>query len=205
MSEHEYSVVGHSRSKVGMSIAFVAGLIAGALTTLAGILLTVAREAGYFSVPDILLWPITGTAVFGVLFLAFDKFGWRLWGLRSAVGIPHIAGRWSLEGASFDQNQKPQYRWSGEVEITQRYEKIFVCLRTDQSRSHSISAAMVPEGSQYRLIYSYRNQPKPGEPELQAHIGHCELLFERDLRSAEGSYFNGGGRFTHGRMKLLRI
>lgn len=32
MSEHEYSVVGHSRSKIGMYIAFFAGTIAGALT-----------------------------------------------------------------------------------------------------------------------------------------------------------------------------
>ena len=80
----------------------------------------------------------------------------------------------------------------------------FVWLRTSQSGSHSISAALVPEGRRYRLIYSYRNQPKPGEPELQTHIGHCELLFEPDLQSAEGSYFNGGGRFTHGTMNLKR-
>ena len=66
------------------------------------------------------------------------------------------------------------------------------------------SAALVPEGRRYRPIYSYRNQPKPGEPELQAHIGHCELLFETGLQSAEGNYFNGGGRFTHGTMNLKR-
>lgn len=187
-----------------MYLAFAAGMLAGALTVGAGLLLTTVRDAGYFDLPEIVLWPITGAAVFGVMFFLFDRFGWRWRGIRSAVGVPDISGDWDLEGISYDQDHQPKWQWSGKIEITQKYEKIFVWLRTSQSGSHSISAALVPEGRRYRLIYSYRNQPKPGEPELQTHIGHCELLFEPDLQSAEGSYFNGGGRFTHGTMNLKR-
>ena len=204
MSEHEYSIVGHSRSRIGMYLAFAAGMLAGALTVGAGLFLTIARDAGYFDLPEILLWPVTGAAVFGAMFFVFDRFGWRWWGIRSAVGVPDLSGDWDLEGISYDQDLQPKWQWSGKIEITQKYEKIFVWLRTPQSGSQSISAALVPEGRRYRLIYSYRNQPKPGEPELQTHIGHCELLFEPDLQSAEGSYFNGGGRFTHGTMNLKR-
>lgn len=204
MSEHEYSVVGHSRSKIGMYIAFFAGTIAGALATGAGFIMTIAQDAGYLSLPEIVFWPVTGAAVFATMFFVFDRFGWRWKGVRAAVGIPDVSGTWLLEGLTYDQDHQPKWQWSGQVEITQKYEKIFVCLRTVQSGSQSISAALVPEGRRYRLIYSYRNQPKPGEPELQAHIGHCELLFEPDLQTAEGSYFNGGGRFTHGTMNLKR-
>lgn len=204
MSEHEYSIVGHSRSRIGMYLAFVAGMLAGALTVGAGLLLTVARDTGYFDLPEIVFWPVTGAAVFGAMFFVFDRFGWRWRGIRSAVGVPDISGDWDLEGISYDQEHQPKWQWSGKIEITQKYEKIFVWLRTSQSGSHSISAALVPEGRRYRLIYSYCNQPKPGEPDLQTHIGHCELLFEPDLQSAEGNYFNGGGRFTHGTMNLKR-
>lgn len=204
MSEHEYSVVGHSRSKIGMYIAFFAGALAGALAVGAGLLMTAARNSGYLNLPEIVFWPVTGAAVFGIMFFVFDRFGWRWRGIRLAVGIPDISGLWTLEGVSFDPDHKPKGPWNGQIEITQKYEKIFVCLRTAQSGSHSISAALVPEGQRYRLIYSYRNQPKPGEAELHAHIGHCELLFAPDLQTAEGSYFNGGGRFTHGTMNLKR-
>lgn len=204
MSEHEYSVVGHSRSRIGMYLAFTAGMVAGALTVGAGLLLTMARDAQVFDVPEVVFWPVTGAAVFGAMFFIFDRFGWRWRGIRSAVGIPDVSGTWALDGISYDQEHQPKWRWSGEIEITQKYEKIFVWLRTHQSASHSISAALIPEGRRYRLIYSYRNQPKPGEPELQTHLGHCELLFEPDLNTAEGSYFNGGGRFTHGTMNLTR-
>lgn len=187
-----------------MYIAFAAGVVAGALTVVTGLVLTMARDAGYLDLPEVVFWPVTGAAVFGVMFFIFDRFGWRWRGIRSAVGIPDVSGVWALTGISYDHAQQPTRRWEGQIEITQKYEKIFVSLRTAQSASYSISAALVPEGSRYRLIYSYKNQPKPGEQALQAHIGHCELLFESDLQTAEGSYFNGGGRFTHGAMNLRR-
>jgi len=205
LAEHEYSVVGHSRSKIGMWISFAAGLIAGGLVVGVGLLLALAEDRGLIDVPEIVFWPLTGAAVFGALFLLFDRSGWRWKGVRTVVGIPDISGSWDLEGKSYDQDNEPQWDWEGKIEITQRYERIFVWLKTAQSQSHSVSAAILPEGrAGFRLIYSYRNQPKPGDAELQAHIGHCDLLFAPDLQVAEGSYFNGGGRFTHGTMNLKR-
>ena len=188
-----------------MWISFVAGLIAGGLVVGVGLVLTIAEDRGLIDVPEVIFWPLTGAAVFGALFLFFDRAGWRLKGIRSFVGIPDISGSWSLLGKSYDQDHEPKWDWVGQVEITQRYERIFVWLKTSQSQSHSVSAAIVPEGrAGFRLIYSYRNQPKPGEAELQAHLGHCDLLFAPDLQTAEGAYFNGGGRFTHGTMNLKR-
>ena len=205
MAGHEYSVVGHSRSRIGSYIAFVAGAVAGGLTTLAGFVISFLDEIGYLNMPALLLWPLTGGAVFATLFVLFDRFIWRWPRFRGFVGVPDIAGGWALEGQTYDQNNNPTYQWSGKITITQGYEKITVHLKTAQSESKSISAAIVNEGDHgYRLIYSYRNEPKPGERELKTHIGHCELLFGPDGRTAEGIYFNGLGRITSGRMKLNR-
>lgn len=89
--------------------------------------------------------------------------------------------------------------------ITQLYEKIAIQLKTQQSSSRSISAALIPEaGAGFRLIYSYQNEPRVGETELNRHIGHCELVFDPAIESADGDYFNSGGRTTFGQMELRK-
>lgn len=206
MRDHEYSVVGHSRSKVGLYVALVSGAIASGLTLAVGYIALYLESTGRFEVPELILWPFTATAIFGLLFAIFDKFAWRLIGLKALVGVPDISGRWELTGQSYDVDQNPTYPWVGTIDITQKYERISIHLRTKSSESHSVSAALVPEGRVgFRLIYAYRNEPKPGEKELNSHIGHCELLFDASLDHAEGSYFNSGGRFSHGSMKLGRL
>ncbi|WP_319530794.1 hypothetical protein [uncultured Cohaesibacter sp.] len=205
MSDHEYSVVGHSRSKIGMYIAFISGAVAGVITAIVGLIVT-ALQSFQVNVPNVVLWPITGGLVFAVLFLIFDKYIWRITRLRGVIGVPDISGSWVLTGQSFDTDNQPKYPWEGKVEITQCYEKITVFLQTSRSSSHSISAAIVDEGrAGWRLLYSYRNDPKPGEGDLTAHVGHCDLLFSDSLKDAEGQYFNGGGRFTHGTMQLKKV
>ena len=205
MREHEYSVDGHSRAKLGLYIAVFAGALASAFTFLAGQVVMQIEAAGYFDVPHLILWPFTVVSIFGFLFFLFDRFAWKLFGLKTIIGVPDISGSWRLSGQSYDVEQNPTYIWRGKIDITQNYERIFIHLRTKSSESHSVSAAIVPEGrAGFRLIYAYRNEPKPGQKELNSHIGHCELLFPLNLVSAEGSYFNSGGRFTHGTMKLKR-
>lgn len=204
MSNHEYSVGGHSRSKIGMILAFISGSVAAGLTTLVGFAASYLQSR-QVDLPDVIIWPVTGTVVFGILFLIFNKFIWRIQALRSVIGIPDISGSWSLRGQSYNSDNQPRYSWEGSIEITQCYEKITVSLNTSQSQSQSISAAIVNEGRNgWRLIYSYRNQPRPGESDMSAHIGHCELLFNDDLSAADGQYFNGGGRFTQGNMQIKK-
>lgn len=206
MRDHEYSVVGHSRARVGLYIAVFSGAIASALTFAIGYIAVQIENVGYYDVPDLIIWPVTAASIFGVLFFLFDKFAWKLIGLKTIVGIPDISGCWQLSGQSYDVDQNPTYPWQGQIDITQKYERIRIHLRTKTSESHSVSAAIVPEGRVgFRLIYAYRNEPKPGQKELNSHIGHCELLFDPGLRNADGSYFNSGGRFTHGTMQLERM
>jgi len=188
-----------------MFIAFVAGAISGGLTTLAG-LIVAYLSSRQIELPDLILWPITGTVIFGSLFLIFNKYIWRTARLRGFLGVPDFEGKWDVLGQSYDAENNPKYAWSGTIEITQCYEKITVHLRSKQSSSKSISAAVVNEGrAGYRLIYSYQNRPDSGEKELIPHLGHCDFLFDRGLTTAHGNYFNGGGRMTHGTMTLTKV
>ena len=165
----------------------------------------VAQDVGYLDFPSIVLWPVTGVAVYSVIFFLFYHYGWCAKIGRALVNIPDISGKWSLEGIPGVRSQGSKESWRGEIEIEQNYERIYIILRTEQSQSQSNSASLVPEGPRYRLIYSYRNEPRPAAHELQPHHGHCALLFDPYIREAEGSYFNGGDRVTHGTMKLVRI
>lgn len=204
MAAHEYSVVGHNRSKIGMIISVISGIVAGAVTAVAGFVSVFLSDMG-FTIPEIIMWPITGAVVFGILFLLFDNVFWKHIRLRGIVGVPDISGTWMIEGKSFNLNTDDEYPWTGTIEITQCYEKITLFLKTKLSSAHSITAAIINEGNAgYKLIYSYRNQPKPGEVELQSHLGHCEILFAPNCATAEGQYFNGLGRATHGTMKLTK-
>lgn len=206
MRAHEYSIVGHSRARIGLYIALASGTLASVITMALGYVIRWVSTSGYYNIPETVAFPLTATSVFGVLFIIFDNYAWKLIGFKNIVGVPDVSGCWKLTGQSYDIDQNPTYSWSGKIDITQKYENISIHLRTETSESHSVSGAIVPEGrSGYRLIYAYRNEPKPGAKELNSHIGHCELLFAPDLRHAEGNYFNSGGRFTHGRMKLERI
>ncbi|WP_017927505.1 hypothetical protein [Limimaricola hongkongensis] len=205
MADHEYSVVGHSRARIGMFIAAVAGAVSGVFATLAGLTATYLSNQ-QVEVPDLILWPLTGSFIFSVLFLIFNKYIWRVVRLRGLVGVPDFEGSWKVVGQSYDPEDNPKYDWSGVIDITQCYEKITVHLRTEQSSSKSISAAVVNEGrAGYRLIYSYENKPDAGQKELISHLGHCDFLFDADLKSASGNYFNGGGRMTHGKMVLTKV
>jgi hypothetical protein len=202
---HEYSVIGHRRAQIAMYQAFAAGALAGILATLAGFLLDALVSVGWAQPYRWIFWPVTGVAVFGVIFAAFSSFFWKARYIRKLVGVPDLGGTWTVVGVSYDADETPTYNWEGTAIITQNYEKLTVRLDTKQSGSSSATAAVIPEGDAgYRLIYSYKNDPKPGNAELFSHFGHCEMVFASDLQTAEGKYFNGLGRGSHGTMSLKR-
>lgn len=203
--KHEYSVIGHQRARIAMIQAFIAGAVAGLLSYGAGVLIGQLVQSNWINPTNIIYWPITGGAVFAVLFAVFDSVVWRTKWVNWLVGIPDLSGEWDVAGQSFNENNQPTFEWSGTAIITQSYEKLKLHLKTETSHSNSVTAAILPEGDNgFRLIYSYQNAPRPGNPELQRHLGHCELLFTKNLTEAEGDYFNSFSRMTHGTMKLKR-
>jgi hypothetical protein len=204
--DHEYAVIGHSRTVIGRHLGTLAAALASGAVLAVGSLLGVAEKLGLkFDIPPIILWPLTAGAIFPVVHWAFNRYVWRWSRVVAWLKIPDLNGEWECEGESLDTGKSVLFRWQGTVTITQTWEKIWVNVRTESSNSHSGSAALTCEADgRCRLMYSYRNDPKIGEKELASHVGFAEFVFSKDLKTAEGDYFNNKGRYTFGRMRLTR-
>jgi hypothetical protein len=205
--DHEYTLVGGlTRVKVGRYLSVIAAAVSAAIVfvLLSAVHVIQALGLPVIATPSVLSLVGAG-AVFGVLYWIFNQYAWR-WPLLSiVVKVPNLAGEWKCAGKTFNLDGSPLYEWKGTISIYQRWDKIRVKLKTDQSASDSIAAALVCDDDDgYRLLYNYRNQPAIGETDLTAHHGFCDLIFSKDLKSAAGEYFNGHGRNTFGEMRLAR-
>lgn len=205
-SNHEYAVIGHSRATVGRFLGIAAGLASSGLAVLIATLIAWAQDWGFVQTRAFWALPLTAAIFYSLGHLAFDKWAWRTWVIHKMLGIPDLRGKWDCVGETIDPTTGAVlHNWASEVTISQGWEKLRVYSQTSTSRSHSVAASIVVEEDVgYILMYSYRNEPRPGEPELKAHFGYAEWHVAADGQSADATYFNGGGRYTGGRMKLTR-
>lgn len=206
-SQHEYSVIGGiNRARIGHIIGIIAALTSSAIVTAVLYVVDVARSWGLGAyVPQLILWPFTAFTLYGVLYLFFDRHFWKIPAVAGLFHVPDLSGDWMCEGQTINPDKTPGNRWAATVTILQSWDKIRVRLKTAQSGSNSISAALLyDEADGYRLMYSYRNDPNIGEVDLRPHLGHAEIVFNKDLRSGTGEYFNGHGRYTFGTMKFTK-
>lgn len=204
---HEYSVLGGiNRARVGQMIGAVAAAVSSSLVALLLAALNVAKALGYGQyVPTVLLPPLGAGLVFTALYWLFDRHVWKLPWFAKALGVPNLSGKWIVEGQTINPDKTPSFSWAGSITIIQSWDRIRVRLKTHQSGSNSITAALVrDEADGFRLFYSYRNDPRADQAELNTHRGSAEIVFNHDLTEGEGEYFNGIGRFTFGTMKLRR-
>jgi len=204
---HEYTVLGGlNRARIGHTIGVVSALISSAVV--AGVLglVNVAKWAGLGEdVPPLILWPIGAGTIYGVLYWLFDRHIWKWSRLAGLLRVPNLAGKWRCVGASINADGASHGEWRGEITIAQSWDRIRVRMTTPQSASNSISASLAyDETAGFRLMYNYRNEPKINEPELRSHSGFAELTFNPTLKTAEGEYFNGHGRYTFGTMRWKR-
>jgi hypothetical protein len=206
--EHEYALLeGVNRAKVGRYLGLLAAGISGVIVFLLLAAVDLAKRLHIpVNLPPTALSLVSAGTVFTALYWILDRYAWRWSWLGAVLGVPDLSGQWACEGDSLDQDGSTRYRWSGTVTIIQSWDKIRVRLKTAQSGSNSISAALICDKAEgYVLLYHYRNDPNIGEPELKSHRGFAELIFASDRQSAIGEYFNGHGRITFGRMRLRRV
>jgi len=205
-TNHEYAILGgYNRTKVGRYLAHFSAIVSAALVFLLLSLVDIAKRFGLaVNVPPVIMSLIGAGAIYAALYWIFDRYAWQLPIAAKLLKVPNLAGTWRCDGIS--QDKTPPLSWQGQVVIVQSWDKIRVHMRTAQSSSDSIAAALLDDSPiGHRLMYHYQNQPKPGEPvDLAAHHGFAELTFAMDGRSATGGYFNGRGRFTHGTMTLTK-
>jgi hypothetical protein len=206
MVSHEYSIADHNRAVVGRWLFWGALVLAGTAAWAIIELADIGRLMGFDEAwADKLLPLVTAGTLFPAGHYAANHWAWKARWVRQLFGIPNLNGMWDCRGVTLNQDGSTQYEWGAAIEISQTWEKIFVRLKTAQSDSSSITAALIklPSGS-FKLIYTYRNAPRLGEPELHQHAGCCELEFNAAKDRAEGEYFNNRGRTTFGRMTLTR-
>lgn len=197
---HEYSVIGHPREKIVFWIAFISIIGVPFIVSLSErLLLILTGNIMYIALPV--------SVVFIVLYFLFNKYVWRCSFFGKLFGFPDLNGDWVCEGSSLNSDGDEKYPWSGIVKVEQSWDKFLITLKTDSSTSHSISIIggikYIPSLG-FKVSYSYENNPSIDKPELKKHEGFCELMFDADLKSARGHYFNGPGRFTFGRITLRR-
>ncbi|WIW50479.1 hypothetical protein ML401_35785 (plasmid) [Bradyrhizobium sp. 62B] len=207
MKQHDYSLHGGlNRAKVGRYLTLIAASVSAAIVFTLLSVVDVANRFGLnVNLPPSVLSLVGAGMVFAALYWTLDRYAWRWPFLNAALKVPDLAGSWSCEGRSLKPDGSLGYAWKATLTIFQTWDKIRVRLKTDQSGSDSIAAALICDDAEgYRLLYNYRNDPAIGEVDLRSHLGSCMLIFSKDLESAEGEYFNGHGRFTFGTISLKR-
>lgn len=207
IQDHEYSLLGGvNRALIGRYLTILASAISGVAVFL---LLSAEDLAKRFNLPVNLpptaLSLLGAGVVFAILYTLFNKTVWKWpWAVKY-LKVPDLSGEWLCNGTTLDASGNPVHNWEASVYICQTWDKIRVRLKTRQSGSNSITAALVyDEADGYRLLYNYRNDPNSGEAALRGHVGSANLLFTKSLDGAAGDYFNGYGRPTYGRMELRR-
>lgn len=204
---HEYSLLGGiNRALVGRYLSILASSISAALVFAILTLIDLAKTLDLnANIPPTILSLVGAGAVFTALYAVFDKALWRWSWASRFLKVPDLSGEWECAGTTLDHDGNILRTWQGSIVITQTWDKIRVRLTTHQSSSHSITAALAyDEADGYTLLYNYKNEPRPGEPEIRGHSGSASLVFGQALDAASGNYFNGYGRPTYGRMELRR-
>lgn len=206
--EHEYIVLGGlSRTKVGRYLSLISAAVSAGIVLVLLWGVDMAEQFGVVAnLPPSVLSLFGAGGVFAVLYWLLDRYAWRWNVIGRLLKVPDLSGDWSCKGQAVKTDISPGYLWDAKITITQSWDKIRVRLKTSQSGSNSISAALIwDEAEGYRLLYSYKNDPNIGETALRGHRGFAEILFAKDLQTGEGEYFNGYGRYTFGTMKLQRL
>lgn len=144
-------------------------------------------------------------SAFGVAFFVFDRWAWRWPFVLRFVAIPDLAGTWKITGRTSGADGVER-NWEAEARIEQSWSRIAISIETTTSRSRSsMAAAERDAGHGFRLLYGYTNEPKMAGSELRSHRGTCEVVFNADLTTGQGTYFNDHQCRTVGEMIWTRI
>lgn len=206
MKDHEYALLdGVNRSKVGRYLGSLAAMIAGVVV----FVLLHFVDVSLLGIPprlaSIVLSMAGGAVVYAAIYWVFSRYALNYRHLQSLLQVPNLSGEWRCVGKTMATPTTPARDWEGTLTIVQSWDRIRVRLKTAQSGSNSIAAALAYDSIDgYRLLYNYINEPRADQAELAIHRGWADLSFSKDLKSARGEYFNGQGRWTYGTMEMTR-
>ena len=192
---HPYSIDTEERKNILLFLAILSIVLAFGFQ----------RILGYYKI--VLLWWIETPSVlffYGVLFIAFDKWFWKIAKKIGFVKTPNLNGEWvGYLKSSFDECSSEM---KATLQIFQTWTKIKILLSTDQSISYSESASLIintPEGAY--LSYQYINEPKSNAIEtMSIHRGTTRLIFNKKENILAGEYYSGRDRQNFGSLYFKR-
>jgi hypothetical protein len=191
---HSYSIDTDARKTV--HVLLVLGAIA-----LSGLTFSLASR---FQIPQAWVASATTGACFGALYLAFDRWAWRV--LTPLHGVPNLNGIWAVRGQSSFRHEgaTEPAGFEGEMRIRQSFSRIHLCADFEQSTSKSTMASIQIEGAVTSLGYAFENAPKNlADDSLQRHPGLATAIL-KDQDTLEVEYFSGKHRLRYGTMTLKR-
>jgi hypothetical protein len=207
MQEHEYSLLGGvNRARIGRYLGAASALISAAVVFLLLTVVDLAKTYGLpVNLPPSVLSLVGAGAIYAVLYWIFDQYAWRWPAVSKLLKLPNLSGDWDCVGKSLNEDGSLKYDWKGVVTIIQSWDKLRVRLKTDNSGSNSVAAALSYDAADgYILLYHYHNDPKVEQRNLAPHQGYASITFATDQQTGKGEYFNGRGRITFGTMELRR-
>lgn len=146
-------------------------------------------------------------AILGLLWLVFDKVGWKTrLAQRHLRGVaPDLSGDWELLLRSSFDGFKQEHK--GTVTIRQTWTRLCVTTKMAGSRSDSTAAAFVsPENAtRVQFAWLYSNTPNADAVNtMQIHHGTATMDLDELLEVGDGQYYTGRGRQNYGRLVLTR-
>ena len=204
---HEYIILkGLNRALIGRYLSIAAATVSSTIVFTLLTLVDFAQSMGWaYNLPPVLLSALGAGTVYTALYWIFDKRFWRHSKVAPLLKVPDLSGRWECNGQTLNPDKSIAHQWEAEITIVQSWDKIRVKLRTAESGSDSVAAALTfDDVDGYTLMYNYENKPNV-DTDLRLHRGFAEIRFKNDLLSGEGEYFNGLGRFTFGKMSLKKV
>ncbi len=145
---------------------------------------------------------------YGIFYGVFDRYIWRTW-LVKPVGfgkLPNLNGSWrGYVISSFDAHGEKR---NADIEITQRWSRIRILLRTEESESHSLVASIVIDNANAAILdYEYMSEPRAhAKATMHAHRGTARLTFRKDgdVAVLDGEYYTGRDRQNFGILHFER-
>lgn len=191
---HSYSIDTAIRRHAYVSMAIIALLIPAFFE----------KVRTVFGLPGNYGFPITFSALYGVMHIIFDRYLWHKW--PALIGVPDLNGRWTAHGVSSykDPVTGNSFRFSMEIIIRQTFTHLEVFTETNESTSRSTMASICTQHAVPIFRYAFDNVPKSmADQEMQRHPGMMELRINDDSHLA-GDYFSGKHRLRYGEMTLER-
>lgn len=198
MTMHHYATDSDERKTIPAIIAFAS--ILAALLLYATLKSTGLVLPWWLDVPSVV-------GFYGLFYQLFERRLWRANALRriGLTKVPDLNGEW--KGYLSTSYEDFETKIDAHVEIFQSWTQVEVILRTQNSESHSLMAAIFterPEGTD--LHYEYHSEPKVNaEEEMHEHRGTARLALGSNGKVLHGDYYCGRDRRNLGILHFERI